>query len=60
MVMMAEAKLDAGELMDSLTITLKMPRAFGPRMWLVGRLIRLAAFISPVKVEAKLIDTDTA
>jgi hypothetical protein len=48
--MMAEVKLDADELMGSLTITLKMPRAFGPRMWLVGRLIQLAAFISPVKV----------
>lgn len=58
--MMAEVKLDAGELTDSLTTTLKMPRAFGPRMWLVGRLIRLAAFISPVKVEAELVDTEAA
>jgi len=59
-VIMAEVKLDAGQLMDSLTITLSMPKAFGLRMWLVGRLIRVAALISPVKVEAKLIDTDQA
>ncbi len=57
---MAEIKLNAGELMESLTITLCMPKAFGPRMWLAGRLIRIAAFISPVKVEVKLIDADRA
>jgi hypothetical protein len=57
---MAEVKLDGSELMESLTITLRMPKAFGPRMWLVGWLIRLARFISPVRVEAQIIDVDHA
>ena len=60
MVMMAEVKFNADELTESLTITIRMPKAFGPRMWAVGRLIRLAAFISPVKIEAKLVDVNEA
>jgi hypothetical protein len=57
---MADVKFNAGELMESLTITISMPKAFGLRMWVVGRLIRLVAFVSPVKIEAKLVDTDDA
>ncbi|MGM4909134.1 hypothetical protein [Rhizobium sp. 768_B6_N1_8] len=53
---MAEVKLDGGELVEHLTISLTMPRAFGPRLWVVGRLIWLAGLISPVKIDAKLID----
>jgi len=60
MVMMAEVKLDAGEVMEGLTLTLRMPRAFGARMWLVGRLIKLAMFNSPVKIEASLDDANEA
>ena len=55
---MVEVKLDGRELMESLTLRLSMPRAFGARMRIVGFLIRLAGAISPVRVEAKLIDAD--
>src|SRR5690606_18780145 len=42
------------------TLTLRMPRAFGPRMQVVGWLIRLAMLISPVKIEASLDDAGEA
>lgn len=58
--MMAKVELDAGELMENLTLTLRMPRAFGPRMRMVGWLIRLAMLISPVKIEASLDDANEA
>jgi hypothetical protein len=57
---MAEVKLDASEVMESLSIRLTMPKAFGPRMWVAGRLIWLARLISPVKIEAKVVDGDEA
>ena len=57
---MAKVELDASEVMDSLALTLRMPRAFGPRMRMVGWLIRLAMLISPVKIEASLDDANEA
>lgn len=57
---MAQVKLDASELTESLTITLRMPRAFGLRMLVVGWLIRVAMLISPVKIRASLDDADEA
>lgn len=58
--MMAKVELDASEVMESLTLTLRMPRAFGPRMRMVGWLIRFAMLISPVKIEASLDDANEA
>ena len=57
---MAEVKLDGSELMESLTITLRMPKAFGLRMWLVGRLIAVARVISPVTIKAIVDGADEA
>lgn len=57
---MAEVKLDGGELMDQLTISLRMPRAFGFRMWIAGRLIALARAVSLVPIEARISDDDDA
>lgn len=44
--------------MQSLTISVRMPKAFGLRMWLVATLIDLAGMISPVKIEAVAVDED--
>lgn len=57
---MAKLELDASEVMESLTLTLRMPRAFGQRMRMVGWLIRLAMLVSPVKIEASLDDANEA
>ncbi|WP_156176984.1 hypothetical protein [Rhizobium sp. LC145] len=58
--MMAKVELDGGELMQGLTLTLRMPKAFGLRMWIVGRLIAIARRISPVRIEVGLDEVDEA
>lgn len=39
-----------------ITLTLKMPRAFGFRMWLTIKLLQVAGLVSPVTIDASFDD----
>jgi hypothetical protein len=54
---MAEAVLDGKEALASLVIKIRWPRTFGFRMWLTARLLDAVAFVSPVTMDAQIIDT---
>lgn len=53
---MAEVQIDGKELKQQLTISLRMPRAFGFRMWLTARILALAGMVSPVQIEVDIHD----
>jgi hypothetical protein len=53
---MAEVQIDGKELMQQITISLRMPPAFGFRMWLTARILALAGIVSPVQIEAEIHD----
>ena len=55
---MAELKADGKELLESVTISIRWPRAFGFRMWLTARLIAIAGIVSPVTIEADVIEAE--
>jgi hypothetical protein len=54
---MAEAVLDGKEALASLVIKIRWPRTLGFRMWLTARLLDAVAFVSPVGMDAQIIDT---
>lgn len=54
----SEMTIDGGELLNTLQIKIRWPRAFGFRMWLTVQVLRLAGFISPVEMDADLLDRD--
>ncbi|MGB3844296.1 MAG: hypothetical protein WA940_00365 [Sphingopyxis sp.] len=38
----------------SITISIKLPRAFGIRMWVAIQLVKLAGLIAPVTIELEV------
>lgn len=53
---MAEMNVNGKDLLQSLTISLRMPRAFGFRMRLTAAILALAGKVSPVEIEAEVIE----
>jgi len=45
------AEIDMTEAMQKMTFTVRFPPATGFRLWVAGRLIRLARMFSPVGIE---------
>lgn len=39
-----------------ITLSIKLPRFFGTRMWLTIKLLQLAGLIAPVTVEVEIAD----
>ncbi|ALJ14109.1 hypothetical protein [Sphingopyxis macrogoltabida] len=42
--------------MKQVKISVKLPRAFGLRIWLTAKLIRLAGLVAPVTIEVEVSD----
>lgn len=53
-----EITIDGGDLMASIRIGIRMPRAFGLRMWIATRLFELAGWVSGTNVVVE-IDEET-
>jgi hypothetical protein len=53
---MAELRVNT----KGITLELKMPHAFGLRMWCGLQLIKLAAFVLPVTIEVSVQDSPQA
>jgi len=52
---MAEAVVDGKEILSSLSIQIRWPRAFGFRVWLTSRILSLAGMVSPIEIDAELV-----
>jgi hypothetical protein len=55
---MADMAMDGKELLGTLKIEIRWPRTFGFRMRLTAALIWLAGCVSPIKIEAEVIDRE--
>ncbi len=53
---MAEMTIDGKQIVDKLTLSIRLPRAFGLRNWLTLRLLAVAGWVSPVPLEVGLLD----
>ena len=42
---------------EDITVRIRMPRAYGLRMWLAAALVRLAGVIAPVTFEIEVEET---
>lgn len=51
-----EITIDGSELMSSIRIGVRMPRLFGPRMWVATRLFELAGWVSGTSVVVEVED----
>jgi hypothetical protein len=49
-----EMTIEGGHLLEQLTISIRIPRAFAFRMWLTIRLLAVARLVSPVEIEAEI------
>jgi hypothetical protein len=54
----SEMTIDGKERLSTWTIKIRWPRAFGFRMWLTTMLILAAGQVSPVKIDAVIVDDE--
>lgn len=47
-------RLTQSEVMDGLSIKVKLPRLFAARVWLMAQLIRFAAFVGGCEIEIEI------
>lgn len=53
-----EIVIDGRELLSSITVGIRMPRAFGLRMWIATQLFHLAGWVSGTDVVVEIDDED--
>lgn len=52
----SEVTFDGSELMSELRLSIRMPRAFGFRMWVVRQLLAVIGWVSPVTLDVDVVD----
>lgn len=55
---MAELHIEGKQLLSSTTIKIRWPRAFGIRMRITAALLWLAGCVSPIEIDAEVIERD--
>jgi thiamine pyrophosphate-dependent acetolactate synthase large subunit-like protein len=55
---MNELTVDGKVICENITISIRMPRAFGFRMWLTAKLLAAMIWVSPVKIGASIDDDE--